>query len=275
MKKPLSRCIKRMQNKTHRFSAIKRKFKQTIFVPFILLAALIQPVYAQISGKEIVKKAIDQYRGKTSYSVFTMVIHRPDWERSMTMEVWTQGLDKSLVRVIKPKKDAGNGNLLLGEEMWSFTPKINRVIKIPGSMSQQSWMGSDFSNNDIARADDIIDKYTHRVLEEKKENGHRLYTVESVPHEDAPVVWGKEILTIRDDFVLMDHTFYDQAGEKVKTLTTTSIKKFDGREVAAIQRMQKTDKKDEWTEVRVEETKFDIAIPARVFTLSNLRNPRK
>ena len=82
----------------------------------------------------------------------TMVIHRPDWERTMTMRAWTKGDDRSLVRVLEPRKDRGNGTLTDDNSMWSYSPKVNRVIKIPSSMMGQSWMGSDFSNKDVSRA---------------------------------------------------------------------------------------------------------------------------
>ena len=132
-----------------------------------LLLAAIACVAAQTApdAKAIVRAAVDHWRGVSSYSEMSMVIHRPDWERSMTMRAWTKGDDKSLVRVIEPKKDRGNGTLTDDNDMWTFSPKVNRVIKIPSSMMGQSWMGSDFSNKDVARADDIIDQYDHTLLD--------------------------------------------------------------------------------------------------------------
>ena len=107
---------------------------------------------------QIVRDAIDHWRGISSRTEMSMVIHRPDWERKMTMRAWTKGDKQSLVRVIDPAKDRGNGTLTDDNSMWSFSPKVNRVIKIPSSMMGQSWMGSDFSNKDVANADDIIDQ---------------------------------------------------------------------------------------------------------------------
>lgn len=223
----------------------------------------------------LVKAAIDYWRDTSSYAVSEMTIHRPDWERRVTFRVWTRGDKHSLVRVIAPAKDAGNATLLVDNEMWSFTPKINRVIKIPSSMMTQSWMGSDFSNNDLAKADDLIEHYTHRLLKTETRNGHTLYQIESVPKETAPVVWGKEVVTVRDDYVLLEHAFYDQQGTLLKTLTTQELKSMGGKTVAARQRMQKVDKPDEWTQITVREVRFGLDIPAHMFTLGNLRNPRE
>ena len=225
-------------------------------------------------AQAIVRAAVDHWRGLSSYSEMSMVIHRPDWERSMTMQAWTKGDKKSLVRVIEPKKDRGNGTLTDGDNMWSFSPKVNRVIKIPSSMMGQSWMGSDFSNKDVARADDIIDQYDHTLLATEESEGRAVYVIESVPHEEAAVVWGREVLRIRDDDVLLSQEFYDQDGELVKVLESLEIGEMGGRTIALRQRMAKTGTDDEWTEFSVQSMKFDIEISDNVFTRSYLQNPR-
>ena len=223
---------------------------------------------------QIVRDAVNHWRGLTSYTEMTMVIHRPDWERSMTMQAWTKGDDRTLVRVMEPKKDRGNGTLTDDNSMWTFSPKINRVIKVPSSMMGQSWMGSDFSNKDISRADDIIDLYTHSILSTSEEDDVTVYVIESIPHEDAAVVWGSEVLTIRDDHVVLEHAFYDQDGELVKTLRSLEIAEMGGRTIATRQRMVKTEDPDEWTEIAVNDVEYELELKDSVFTLSNLRNPR-
>jgi len=223
---------------------------------------------------DIVRDAINHWRGLSSQGAMTMTIHRPDWERSMSMESWTQGEKRSLIRVTAPRKDRGNGTLMDNNNMWSFSPKINRVIKVPSSMLSQSWMGSDFSNNDISRSDEILEQYDHTLLSESEADGYVTYEVESIPHEDAAVVWGKEVLVVRSDNVLIEHRFYDQDGELVKALRTLQINEMGGRTVATQQRMEKVDAPDEWTEIIVDAIEFDVELSDNVFTLSNLRNPR-
>jgi outer membrane lipoprotein-sorting protein len=223
----------------------------------------------------IVKDAIDHWRGLSSDTVMTMVIHRPDWERTMTMRGWTKGDDRSLVRVLEPKKDRGNGTLTDDNSMWSYSPKVNRVIKIPSSMMGQSWMGSDFSNKDIARADDIVDQYDHSILSSEEVDGITIFEIESIPHEDAAVVWGREVLSIREDHVVTTHRFYDQDGELVKTLTSLEIGEMGGRVIAKRQRMSKVETPDEWTEIQVVSVDYEVELKDSLFTLSNLRNPRE
>ncbi len=253
-----------------------RRLHATLFrlLAAILLTATPVSVSHAQDAAAIVKGAIDYWRDVSSYSVIEMLIHRPDWERTMDLRVWTRGEKKSLVRVTAPPKDAGNATLLIGNDMWSFSPRINRVIKVPSSMMSQSWMGSDFSNNDLAKADDLVEQYHHRLLKTEVRNGHRVYIIESIPRENAPVVWGKEVVTIRDDHLLLEHDFYDQSGVLLKKLTTQDIRQMGGKVIATRERMQRTDKPDEWTEVITKEARFGINVQDSVFTLSNLRNPR-
>jgi len=234
-----------------------------------------EPIPAERDATEIVRAAVNHWRGLSSDSVMTMVIHRPDWERSMTMRAWTKGDDRSLVRVLKPKKDRGNGTLTDDDSMWSFSPKVNRVIKIPSSMMGQSWMGSDFSNKAVARADDIIDQYDHTILGIEEDEGVTVYEIQSVPHEDAAVVWGREVLRIRDDHVVITHSFFDQDGELVKSLESLEIGEMGGRVIALRQRMGKVEKPDEWTEIAVVSVNYDVDLTDNLFTLANLRNPRE
>ncbi len=107
----------------------------------------------------------------------------------MSMRAWSEGDKLSLVRVTEPKKDAGNGTLLKDTDMWSYSPKINRIIKIPSSMMSQGWMGSDFSNKDISKSTDILEQYDHKLVSQEVEDGYTVYTIEAIPHEDAAIVW--------------------------------------------------------------------------------------
>lgn len=243
----------------------------------VLAILIVLPVSAFGEDRDaaaIVREAVNQWRGVASDSVMTMVIHRPEWQRTMTMRAWTKGDEKSLVRVLEPAKDRGNGTLTDDDNMWSFSPKVNRVIKVPSSMMGQSWMGSDFSNKDVARADDIIDEYDHSIIGVEEIDGITVYEIESIPHEDAAVVWGREVLRIRSDYVVVTHRFFDQDGKLVKQLTSLEIGEKGGRSIAIRQRMAKVDTPDEWTQIQVDSIEYDVDLKDSLFTLSNLRNPR-
>jgi len=247
--------------------------RTVLFSSLAAIVAVASSAAAQ-DAAEIVRAAWDNWRGQSSYGEITMTIHRPSWERSMSMRSWTRGSKHSLVRVTAPRKDAGNGTLMVDNSMWSYSPKVNRVIKVPSSMMGQSWMGSDFSNKDVSRADDIVDQYTHTLLATEEHEGHEVFVIEAIPHEDSAVVWGKEILRVRDDYVLLAEEFYDQEGALVKAMSTLEVGEMGGRPLAIRQRMAKADSDDEWTEIRFDSIEFDVDLSDSLFTRSNLQNPR-
>ncbi|MGS0689557.1 outer membrane lipoprotein-sorting protein [Shewanella sp. 30m-9] len=231
-------------------------------------------LFNQDAAQQMIQKAMENWRGLTSSSELTMVIHRPDWQRSMTVQAWTEGDKQSLVRVIEPKVDAGNAFLINDKQMWSYSPKINRVIKVPSSMMNQSWMGSDFSNKDVSRTTELLDDYSHQLLQTEEVDGHQVYTIESIPHESAPVVWGKQVTRLRDDWVMLRQEYWDQDNQLVKAMDCGDIKPVGARHVAMRCRMAQVEKSGEWTEIRNKNVQFDITLPGYMFTLSNLRNPR-
>ena len=256
-------------------------FKNTIY--YILLSLIVCFPPAQVSAetaaeedaREIVEQAFDYWRGLSSVARFSMTIHRPDFQRSMVMKGWTKGRQSSLFFVEKPAKDAGNGTLKKGREMWSYNPKINRVIKLPPSMMSQSWMGSDFSNDDLAKSDSVLDDYLHTVKGREVVDGLTVYTIQSMAKESAPVVWGKQVLVIREDGVLLKQSFYDEEMVLVKEMTAEKIQQFDGRPFPRIWTMRPVEKKDRYTRLEYMELRFGDVLDDRLFTLASLKNRRR
>lgn len=223
----------------------------------------------------LVQKAFDYWRGMSSYSEFSMTIHRPDFERTMVLKGWSKGRSDAMFFVLQPPKDAGNGSLKKGKDMWSYNPKINRAIKLPPSMMSQSWMGSDFSNDDLAKTDSILEDYDHMIIEREMEGGHQVFTVESTAREDAPVVWGKQILRIRDDFILLSEMFFDEDMELVKEMTAEDLVTFSGRIFPKTWIMRRVDEVDRFTRLEYQHLEFDIEIEDRVFTLASLKSKKR
>jgi outer membrane lipoprotein-sorting protein len=219
----------------------------------------------------LIKASFDHYRGKASKADVEMVIHRPSWERSMRMVGWTKGQDKSLIRITAPAKDEGNGTLKNGIEMWTYNPKVNRVIKLPPAMMSQSWLGSDFSNNDLAKSDSILNDYTHSLMGSESRDDHTVYVIKSMPKPAAPVVWGMQVSKVRDDHVLLEQEFFDEDLVSVKRMSAHEIQMMGGRMFPKIWKMQETDKTDQYTLLRYHSIAFLDDLPERQFTINTLK----
>ena len=219
----------------------------------------------------IIEAGFNHYRGKASRSVVEMVIHRPTWERSMRMAGYTKGTDRSLIHIIAPAKDKDNGTLKRGRDMWTYNPKINRVIKLPPSLMSQSWMGSDFSNNDLSKSDSILTDYTHSLMGKETHQGHAVYVIKSMPKPDAPVVWGMQVIKIRDDHVMIYEEYFDEALQPVKRMTADGIQMMSGRMFPKTWKMQEVDTPEQYTLLHYHELEFLDDLPDRLFSTNQLK----
>ncbi|MFB0505308.1 MAG: outer membrane lipoprotein-sorting protein [Thermodesulfobacteriota bacterium] len=233
-------------------------------------------LFAKANGQDaqaLVEAAVSYYRGEASISTVDMTIHRPNWERVITIKAWTKGQKDSIFIILAPPKDNGNGTLKRGREMWTYNPKVNRVIKLPPSMMSQAWMGSDFSNNDLAKSDSVIEDYTHTITGTEIHDGKKVYVIKSMPKPEAPVVWGMQKLKIREDHILLSQEFYDEDLKLVKAMTGQQIQMLGGKLSPKVWKMQKSDVKDEYTLLNYKELMFKQDLPDSLFTLSSLKNP--
>jgi outer membrane lipoprotein-sorting protein len=220
----------------------------------------------------IIKKSDELMRGKTMSGRYTMKVVRPAWERSMTFDFWSEGTEKSFIRMESPAKNKGITFLKIDREMWNYIPKINRVIKIPPSMMMQSWMGSDFTNDDLVKESSVVTDYTHTWLRQEQEAGFDAYVIELKPKEEAAVVWDKVVEWIRaDDYIPLKAEYFNERGEKIRTVIFSEIKSFGNRTLPARMELIEEKKKGHRTVMILEDATFDAPIPGSIFTKENLR----
>jgi len=198
----------------------------------VLIFLLLIPATQAQTAKEIVKKADDKFRGKSAYNEMTMTIVRPKWKRTVSFKSCNMGLDYSMTLVTNPAKEKGQTFMKRKNEMWSWNPKIRRLIKLPASMMSQGWMGSDFSNDDLLKESSLVVDYTHKIVGTETYANKLCYKIQLIPKEDAAVVWGKLVKWItKDNFLQLKTEYYDEDGYLIKTEKATKIKMMGGREI--------------------------------------------
>ncbi|EPA0983938.1 outer membrane lipoprotein-sorting protein [Vibrio parahaemolyticus] len=245
---------------------------KAVAVLFFLLFTSLS--YAE-SAFDIVQKSDQAMRGKSSYSEATMEIVRPDWTRSMTMKSWTKGTELSLVLVTAPAKDKGSALLKRHREMWNWVPSIERVIKIAPSMLSQSWMGSDFTNDDLINQSSIVVDYQHALLGNDSFEGDKVWVIEATAKPDAPVVWNKVTLWISQSTYLQRKVeFYDEFDERVNVLTTYDVKELGGRKIATRMEMKPVDKPGNKTIFTTHQAQFDFDINDDFFSQQQMKSLR-
>ena len=180
------------------------------------------------TAKEIMKMADDKMQGESNKAVMRMTIVRPDWKREITMKSWAKGRDMSLILITGPARDKGTATLKRKKELWNWQPSIDRTIKLPPSMMLQSWMGSDFTNDDLVRESSVVNDYTHELGEDTVINNYQAYKIIMTPKPDAPVVWGKLIVYIeKEELNQLLIYYYDEDEFLVNTMQLSDIKNMD------------------------------------------------
>lgn len=242
-----------------------------------LLLALTSQAQAQgISATEIVRLADEKFNGeKSSYSVMSMQIVRPEWTRTIEFKSWSLGDDYALALITAPAREAGQSFLKRMTEMWSWNPSINRLIKLPPSMMSQGWMGSDYTNDDILRESSVVDDYTHEILGEETVDGRQCYRIVMKAREDASIVWGKQVRWIdKKDFLVLKAELYDEDDYLVRTETASAIKVMDGRTITTRIELVPAEEPENRTVVEIREIKFNIPVEESWFSQQNMKRIR-
>jgi outer membrane lipoprotein-sorting protein len=179
------------------------------------------------------------------------------------------------VYVVSPAKDKGTVSLKIGNEMWNWLPSIERSIKVSPSMMMQSWMGSDFTNDDLIRQSSVVDDYDHVLLGEETLQGIACYKVELTPKPEAPVVWGKIITWItKDEFNQLKAEYYDEDDMLVNVMTGYDLKTIDGRLLPTRWEMVPAAEPGNKTVMTYKNIDFDINVDDSFFSKQNMSRVR-
>ena len=247
--------------------------KSRILVLFLLL-------FQSVSGqnddvKEIVRQADEKFRGTSSEGTMSMTIQRPSWSRTVSMKSWSLGNDYSLIYITQPAKEKGQVFLKRKNEMWNWVPVIGRMIKLPPSMMMQSWMGSDFTNDDLVRESSLVKDYDQRLLGKEQLERFNCYKIELIPHEDAAVVWGKILMWVTDkDYLWLKAEYYDEDNELINTEILSDIKKMDDRLMPTRLEMIPSGKPGQKTTLVFEKIDFDVDLNESFFSIQNMKRIR-
>jgi len=250
-----------------------RNIKYLLFATFFFLLIGL-PSYCLLAqdASDIVRKADEKFRGDQSKAELSMKIIRPSWERTVSMKVWTMGTKFSMILITSPARDEGTAYLKRDNEIWNWVPRIGRVVKMPPSMMSQSWMGSDFTNDDLIKEASIVTDYTHELVGDSTVSGRGCYKIQLTPKPDAAVVWSKILMWIsKDDFLELRTEFYNEYGDKVNVMEGSEIKTLGGRLLPAKLEMIPQDKENQKTILEYHDINFKPGISQHFFTVQQMK----
>jgi outer membrane lipoprotein-sorting protein len=247
--------------------------KRYFMIVFFLLSVPLLPAQEAGPGRaeEIVRRMDELYRSQTSEALVEMEVVTPNWQRTLRMRIWSRGMKDTFIRILEPKKEEGFATLRVGNEMWDYLPKTAKVLKIPPSMMMSSWMGSDFTNDDLVKEFTFVQSYHFEMTAPEAPEPGILY-VKCIPKEGLPVVWGSVVLAAREsDLIPVWEKYYDEKGRLARDIEFKDVRTFGGRKIPATMELVPTTKEGHKTVLRYVEAKFDISLPPDIFTLRNLQ----
>jgi hypothetical protein len=208
------------------------------------------------------------YRADKSFATVEMRIETPEWKRTLEINVWAMGLEKTFIRILAPSKDKGVATLRIQNEMWNFFPKIDKTMKVPPSMMMGSWMGSDFTNDDLVKESTLLNDYESKLLTNAdKEN----YSIELKPKQNTATVWGKIIMVIKkDNSQPVRQEYYDDKGIKLREIVFKDVRKFGNKSIPAIMELTPFNKPGHKTIIEYKQLEFGN-VENSVFTQMNLQ----
>ncbi len=251
-----------------RMTVISKFFKTLLLLLFFTIS------YAQ-TAEEIIKKADEKYRGKTSYSEMTIHIIRPKWSKQMKIKAWSKGTKYSVSIVTSPAKEKGTVFLMRDKEVWNYMPTIDRTIKFPPSMMLQNWMGTDLTNDDLVKQSSILEDYIHKIIGEEIKEGYTCWVIELIPKEDAPVVWGKVVIWVdKSEYMMLQTDYYDEDNYLVNQMIGSEVKVFSGKKLPSKLRVIPVEEEGQETILTYDKLKFDIKISDQFFTTNYMKRIR-
>ncbi len=247
-------------------------------VAFAMTVCIVVMSSLQVMGqdaKEIVETMDKKWRGDYVTQEMTMTIVRPTWQRAISMKSWGRGLDYSMVYITAPAKEKGQVFMKRDKEMWNWVPSIDRMIKLPPSMMMQSWMGSDFTNDDLIRESSVVRDYEHSIIGEEEILGRMCYKIQMIPKPDAAVVWGKVIIWIsKEDYLQLKIEFYDEDEFLVSTQNLSEIKPMGGRVIPTKLEMIPADEEGKKTVIDIISADYDTEVKESFFSQQNMKRIR-
>ena len=223
-------------------------------------------------AQEIVAQVARLFTSQSSIATVEMQITKPDFQRKIAMQFWSVGESKILVRIRQPPEDAGTAILKVGDNAWMYLPKANRTVEMPASMMTTSWMGSDFTLEDLVGQSRLTSDYVIATSFEGQRDGVAVSEYTLTPKPAAAVVWGKITLEVRQaDLMPIWQHYYDENGKLVRELSFSDYAYVSGRLIPTRLVMRPLDQAGQQTTIAYDNIAFDRPISEEIFSLKNLK----
>ncbi|MHA2615710.1 MAG: outer membrane lipoprotein-sorting protein [bacterium JZ-2024 1] len=220
-------------------------------------------------AKEIVQRSEEILRSDSHHGKAVLTVVDPNWKRVLELEFWERARTDRLIRILSPPGRKGEGTLRIGKNVWQYIPQWEKAIRIPPSSLGESWLGSDFTYQDLTFSDDWLKEYQQKLIQ-TREGEVPLYEIALEAKPEAPVQWLRIHLFIRaEDFLPQKYEYYDEKGKVVRIMEFSDMRFMGGRKIPIRWKLRKAGA-ERYTELLIKEIRFDLPLSKEIFSLSFL-----
>ena len=210
--------------------------KKTIILAALLVILSAASAYC-LTGEEIAQNAHDRDTGSTSHALMQMdLIDKGGNINSRLVETWKMEDEKeldSLVMVFHKPASVKDTRFLVVEnegrddDKWIYLPALKKVRRIDSSEGGNSFMGTDFTYDDMETRK--VEEDSHDLIKEEKIAGYNCYAIEAASIDPDNSQYSRRISWIdRETWVPVKMELYDKKGNLEKVMTADRIEKVQG-----------------------------------------------
>ncbi len=254
---------------------VSRRLRRAIQVTLLATLAVCAPAAAQPRPPDVatlLARLDDLYRSKSSIARVEINVTTPRSTRSLRMTGWTRGLDEALFVIEAPPRDEGTATLRVGPNLWNYLPRIARTIRVPPSMMLGSWMGTDFTNDDLVKESSLLKDFNASI--DRRSTSPPGWWMTLTVKPDVVGRWARIDILITDDLLPVEEHHFDRKGRLARTMVFDEIKVFSGRRLPAHMVLTPTGVEGQRTDMRYLDIQFNVPIPDETFSLSRLERKR-
>ena len=271
----------------HRLPGAARGFRRGLLATLAVLAVAV-PAFPQEAGDEaaglnIATEADARGKGFGNYTAsLSMVLRNRQGQESRrelrfkSMEVEGDG-DMSLFVFDEPRDVAGTAMLVHGhvdaaDDQWLYLPALGRVRRINSSNRSGSFMGSEFSYEDMSPPQ--VEKFTYRHLRDEPCGELVCTVIERFPTEDQSAYLRQLVWHDKDEFRVWKVEYYDRRDSHLKTLTLDGHRQYLDRFWRAGELTMVNHQSGKSTVLAWSDFQFQTGIDEAEFTQTGLRRAR-
>jgi len=242
-----------------------------IFGILVLLIVSAANAVEMPSGEWILKQVDKNIGSDNKITMGAMIIHGRRGSRTIKSKSWLKGTNISFTEYLAPAREKGTKMLKLADELWTYSPSTDRIIKISGHMLRQSVMGSDFSYEDMMEDPELNKLYEAEVIAEETYDERLCWVLELTARDDDIAYYSRKVWVDKERFIALKEQRYARSGKLLKTTEISDVIMVQNHWVPRKMLFKDVLKGGKGTEFLLESIEFNADIPDHIFTKAALR----